>query len=89
MDEKKIDETLYTRKCQNCGMVNSFVITKKGIETMANRLGYRKESDTAREILLWLKEHTFESGFLIIETHFKDRYGVDLTEDKEYYGKHC
>ena len=45
--------------------------------------GYRKESDTARDILLWLKEHTFESGFSIIETHFKDRYGVDLTEDKE------
>lgn len=56
---------------------------------LINKLGYRKESDTAREILLWLKEHTFESGFLIIETHFKDRYGVDLTEDKEYYGKHC
>lgn len=50
---------------------------------LINKLGYRKESDTAREILLWLKEHTFESGFSIIETHFKDRYGVDLTEDKE------
>ena len=74
MDEKKIDETLYTRKCQNCGMVNSFVITKKGIETMANRLGYRKESDTAREILDEVSKHY--GGAWLVELYKK--YGVDL-----------
>ena len=82
MDEKKIDETLYTRKCQNCGMVNSFVITKKGIETMANRLGYRKESDTAREILGVILAKEFEKGDYLTddELHelFKERYGVEV-----------
>ena len=94
MDEKKIDETLYTRKCQNCGMVNSFVITKKGIETMANRLGYRKESDTAREILECLRflieerncvggydlEDETIDGTIFVEilNELKERYGVEV-----------
>ena len=32
--------------------------------------------DTAKEILQWLIEHTFES--CIIETYFKERYGVEV-----------
>ena len=79
MDEKKIDETLYTRKCQNCGMVNSFVITKKGIETMANRLGYRKESDTAREILDEVSKHF--GGKWLVELYKK--YGLEWSVEVE------
>jgi hypothetical protein len=32
--------------------------------------------DTAKEILLWLIEHTFES--CIVETYFRERFGVEV-----------
>jgi hypothetical protein len=32
--------------------------------------------DTAKEILLWLIEHTFESS--IFETYFRERFGVEV-----------
>lgn len=34
------------------------------------------EKDTAKEILQWLVEHTFES--CILETYFRERYGVEV-----------
>lgn len=39
--------------------------------------GYRKESDTAREIFEWLEKHCFFNGFEIVETYFKERYNLD------------
>lgn len=36
----------------------------------------RKE--TTMDIFQWLKEHTFDDSFAIIETYFKEQYGVDL-----------
>lgn len=45
----------------------------------------RKE--TAREIFQWLKAHTFDSSFTIIETYFKEQYGVEIGEDETLYNE--
>lgn len=35
--------------------------------------------DTAKEIYLWLKEHTFDwAGWCIVKTYFRERYGVEV-----------
>lgn len=38
----------------------------------------RVRKETAREILLWLKEHCDYTGFTIIEAYFKETFGVDI-----------
>ena len=34
--------------------------------------------DTAKEILEWLEKHCFFNGFDIVETYFRERYGVEV-----------
>ena len=44
----------------------------------AKGLEERIRKETAKEILQWLIEHTFES--CIFETYFKEQYGVEIKE---------
>ena len=34
--------------------------------------------DTAKEIFDWLEKHCFFNGFEIVETYFRERYGVEV-----------
>ena len=40
--------------------------------------GYRKESDTAKEIFEWFEKHCFFNGFEIVEAYFKEHFGVEV-----------
>lgn len=53
----------------------SFAVLEAG-KTEREKLVEVTENKTAKEIYLWLKEHTFESS--IIETYFRERFGVSV-----------
>lgn len=40
----------------------------------------KARKETAMEILKWLKEHTFDSSFCIIQAYFKEQFGVEVEE---------
>lgn len=37
------DKIAYSRACQHCGKTSSIILTRKGIEMLANRLGINQE----------------------------------------------
>ena len=42
-------------------------------------IGYRNEKETAKEILQFLNEHTFQDASQqIVKTWFKERFGVEV-----------
>lgn len=87
MDEKKIEEMRQVIQnasckgieCEKCWLENS--PTCVCVKALYNE-GYRKESDTAREILGVILAKEFEKGDYLTddELHelFKERYGVEV-----------
>lgn len=95
MDEKKIETTQKAIR-KNAGEENAFVDllnkeTKELSDSFDSYLfyhGYRKESDTAREILDMIdgvptNEVNELNHLRLLKNAIAKRYGVDLTEDKE------
>lgn len=56
---------------------------KADIERLYKNIGkfiVSKEKDTAEKILKWLKEHCDFVGFVLVETYFKEEFGVEVDE---------
>ena len=63
---------------------NSVILTKGAYESLSskakanvvNAVEIRKE--TAREILQWLKDHCAFAGWVLVETYFREQFGVEV-----------
>ena len=59
---------------------DALVVRMKKIKEEYKALKDQAHKETAREIFQWLKEHTIDSSFAIIETYFKEQYEVEIGE---------
>lgn len=48
------------------------------LEERLYNIAYKTRKETAKEILEWLKQHTFDSHFGIIDVYFKETFGVEV-----------
>ena len=64
--QKQVDELKETLKLRN--------------EQLEDIRAYDKEivKDTAKEIFEWFEKHCFFNGFEIVETYFRERFGVEV-----------
>lgn len=77
-----IGEDLYNLGYRNCKdkvvltqeEYTNYIVEYMGVKEIKQRVS----KETAMDIFQWLKEHTFDGSFAIIETYFKEQYGVNL-----------
>ena len=78
--DKIIAEKLYNKLFPEGSVVLSKEEYKNDFCSQFNK-GYEiARKETAREILLWLKAHCDYIGFVVVETYFKEQFGVEVEE---------
>ena len=83
--QKQVDELKEenNRYAELFGMVGKDFYTVEVGEWEKVKLGVKDMiqqavKDTAKEILEWLEKHCFFNGFDIVETYFRERYGLEV-----------
>jgi hypothetical protein len=73
---------------EHCNLYEENEALKQWLKRLNADLEYEKNwgkqqteqavKDTAKEIFEWLEKHCFFNGFEIVETYFRERYGVEV-----------
>lgn len=75
-DTLKAENDKYVKDCID------YLATINKLENKVWEVEQQSSKETAEKILKWLKEHTFDGSFAIVETYFKEQFGVEIGGEK-------